>query len=93
MSMIETKTTTEYIIPCPCCGRKHSFKAEYVDRLIDCECGFVCYAFAVDDFRIIMSKSEAENDAIVRSMRRFVVSTRRCTDIPPELYMDADESW
>ena len=89
--MIETKTTAEYVIPCPRCGEKHIFREAYVDRMIDCECGFGCYAFAVDDFRIIMSKSEAENEAVVRSMRRFVVSTGRCADMPPELYLDADE--
>ena len=59
--MIETKTTAEYVIPCPRCGEKHIFREAYVDRMIDCECGFECYAFAVNDFRIIMSKSEAEN--------------------------------
>lgn len=78
----------EYSISCPRCGKAHIFKTDYVDNIIECECGFGCYAFAVGDFRIIMSKAEAENEEVVRSMRRFVISTGRCEDIPPELYMD-----
>ena len=91
MSMIETKMTTEYIISCPRCGEKHVFSAEYIDGMLDCKCGFEGYVFAVGDFRIIMTKAEAQNESVVRSMRRFVVSTGRCTDIPPELYMDEHE--
>ena len=91
MSMIETKMTTEYVISCPRCGKQHIFSAEYVDGMLDCKCGFEGYAFAVGDFRIIMTKAEAQNESVVRSMRRFVVSTGRCTDIPPELYMDEHE--
>ncbi len=89
--MIEAKKMPEYIIPCPRCGKKHIFREAYVDNMIECQCGFECYAFAVDDFRIIMSKSEAERENVVRSMRRFVVSTGRCTDMPPEMYMDEAE--
>lgn len=91
MSMIETKMTTEYVISCPRCGEQHIFSAEYIDGMLDCKCGFEGYAFAVGDFRIIMTKAEAQNESVVRSMRRFVVSTGRCTDIPPELYMDEHE--
>jgi len=89
--MIETKAAMEYVISCPRCGEQHIFSAEYVDGMLDCKCGFEGYAFAVGDFRIIMTKAEAQNEAVVRSMRRFVVSTGRCTDIPPELYMDEHE--
>ena len=34
MSMIETKTAQEYSIPCPRCGKKHTFTVEYVDSMI-----------------------------------------------------------
>jgi hypothetical protein len=84
--MIEAITTQEYCIPCPKCGKKHTFSGCYVDSMIDCECGFGYYAFAAGDFRIVMSQEEAGSEEVVRAMRRFVVSTGRCTDIPPELY-------
>lgn len=77
-----------YSIPCPKCGRVHDFEADYIDRIIDCDCGFGYYAFAAGDFRIVMSKAEAGCEDIVRSMRRFVVTTGRCRDIPPELYAE-----
>lgn len=89
--MSKVRNAAEYSIPCPRCGKMHIFQAEYVDSMIDCDCGFEGYAFAVGDFRIIMSRAEALNESVVRSMRRFVILTGRCTDIPPELYMDEGE--
>ncbi|MGE4548839.1 MAG: hypothetical protein AB7C89_04690, partial [Intestinibacillus sp.] len=38
--------------------------------------------------QITMPSSEAGYEPIARAMRRFVVATGRCTDIPPELYQD-----
>lgn len=89
MSDIRANT---YYIPCPKCNKLHRFDSKIVDEIINCTCGFDFYAFAAGEFRIAMSKSEASCEPIVRSMRRFVVSTGRCTDIPPELYDGYDDT-
>ena len=87
--MSDKSRVKNYIIPCPRCNRIHHIDGEIVDEIIHCSCGFEFYAFAVGDLRIVMSKTEACSESIVRSMRRFVVSTGRCPDIPPELYDDS----
>ncbi|MCR5540682.1 MAG: hypothetical protein K6F71_07680 [Ruminococcus sp.] len=86
--MSDNSGVKKYIIPCPRCNKIHRIDGDIVDEIIHCSCGFEFYAFAVGDFRIVMSKTEACSEPIVRSMRRFVVSTGRCPDIPPELYDD-----
>ena len=80
--------TVGYVVCCPKCGKIHSFNERYVDEIVNCECGFEFYAFAMGTLHIVMSADEARYDPIVRSMRRFVISTGRCGDIPPELYVD-----
>lgn len=80
--------TKKYIIPCPRCNKKHHFDGAIFDDRVSCSCGFDFYAFAADDLRIIIPWEEAKYEPIVRAMRRLVVTTGRCTDIPPELYED-----
>ena len=80
--------TVGYVVCCPKCGKNHSFNGRYVDEIVECECGFEFYAFAMGTLHIAMSADEAMYDPIARSMRRFVISTGRCGDIPPELYLD-----
>ena len=82
--------TVGYVVCCPKCGKIHSFNERYVDEIVNCECEFEFYAFAMGTLHIVMSADEARYDPIVRSMRRFVISTGRCGDIPPELYVDHD---
>ncbi len=95
MSMIEANKTPEYAIPCPKCGKEHCFVPNYnynvLDSTVSCECGYDFYVFASGGFRIIIPKGEAESEKIVRAMRKFVVATGRCPDIPPELYEDTVE--
>lgn len=77
-----------YTITCPECGRKQHFSGAIIDETVSCGCGFRYYVFAANDFRIIMPANEAEHESVARAMRKFVVSTGRCTDIPHELYDD-----
>lgn len=76
---------------CPRCHRIHLVEKVPVDQIIDCDCGFSFYAFVDHDLRIIMTPGEANYEPIARAMRRFVVATGRCTDIPYELICDTDE--
>ena len=78
------------VVICPKCHREHFSPSELVDEYMDCECGFSFYAFAYKDLRIIMTPEEASYEPIARAMRRFVISTGRCTDIPPSLYLEPD---
>jgi len=75
---------------CPRCGKKHYCPTGVMDEHIKCGCGLHFYAFANKGLRIIMPTDEAGYEPIARALRRFVVSTGRCTDIPPELYQDPD---
>ena len=61
-----------------------------MDEYIDCSCGLSFYAFSCKGLRIIMPAYEAGFESVAREMRKFVVSTGRCTDIPSELYQDED---
>jgi|GEM_PF-1343274 len=79
-----------YTISCPECGKAHYFNDEYVDDIVECGCGFEFYAFAKDTLRIVMSADEARCDAVVRSTRRFVMSTGRFRNMSSELYIDCD---
>ena len=79
-----------YTISCPECGKAHYFNDEYVDDIVECSCGFEFYAFAKDNLRIVMSADEARCDTVVRSTRRFVMSTGRFRNMSPELYIDRD---
>ena len=79
-----------YIALCPACNRIHRFEDEYVDEIVDCECGYSFYMFAFGEMRIVIPEDEAMCDSVARTMRRFVVSTGRCGNIPPELYVDQD---
>ena len=74
------------MIFCPRCGKEHRFDGSIFDDIVNCSCGFDFYTFAADDLRIIMPWAEARCEPIVRAMRKLVVTTGRCTDIPPELY-------
>lgn len=73
---------------CPRCGKAHFSQYQIMDTYIDCECGTRFYAFADTGLQITMPSSEAGYEPIARAMRRFVVATGRCTDIPQELYQD-----
>ncbi len=73
---------------CPRCGKAHFSQYQIIDAYIDCECGMRFYAFADTGLQITMPSSEAGYEPIARAMRRFVVATGRCTDIPPEFYQD-----
>lgn len=77
------------LVLCPKCHKAHVTEKAPVDEYIDCECGFSFYAFVDHDLRIIMTPGEASYEPIARAIRRFVVSTGRCKDIPYELYCDA----
>ena len=76
------------MVICPKCHREHFSPYELLDEFMDCECGFSFYAFAFKGLRIIMTPEEASYEPIARAMRRFIISTGRCTDIPPHLYME-----
>ncbi|SDA31254.1 hypothetical protein SAMN02910447_03354 [Ruminococcus sp. YE71] len=78
-----------YTISCPRCNKKHIFEGAIFDDKVVCSCGFSFYAFAADDLRIIMPWSEVKCEPVVKAMRRLVVTSGRCTDIPPELYDDS----
>ena len=80
--------TVGYVVCCPKCGKVHIFHEQYVDELVECDCGLQFYAFAMGFLHITLPADEATYDPIARSMRRFVISTGRCSDIPPELYLD-----
>ncbi len=73
---------------CPRCGKAHFSQYQIMDAYIDCDCGTRFYAFADTGLQITMPSREAGYEPIARAMRRFVVATGRCTDIPPELYQD-----
>ena len=75
-------------IICPRCHRAHYSGYPVMDEYIDCACGARFYAFSDSGLKIIMPQEEAGYEPIARAMRRFVVSTGRCSDIPPELYQD-----
>lgn len=78
------------VVICPKCHREHISPYELVDEYMDCECGFSFYAFTYKGLRIIMTPEEASYEPIARAMRRFVISTGRCTDIPASLYLEPD---
>ncbi len=80
--------TKRYMLLCPRCGKRHYSDGAIFDDRVSCSCGFDFYAFAADDLRIIMPWAEAKYEPILRAMRKLVVTTGRCTDIPPELYED-----
>lgn len=75
-------------VVCPRCHRVHRCRTAVMDEYIDCSCGLSFYSFSYKGLRIILPPSEAGYEPIARAMRRFVVSTGRCTDIPSELYQD-----
>ena len=75
---------------CPRCHRVHYSRTAIMDEYIDCSCGLSFYAFSCKGLRIIMPANEAGCESVARAMRKFVVSTGRCTDIPPALYQDED---
>ncbi len=79
---------TERRVLCPRCGKAHFSQYQVMDAYIDCKCGTRFYAFADTGLQITMPSSEAGYEPIARAMRRFVVATGRCRDIPPELYQD-----
>lgn len=88
--MTEEKRTGEkrYMFPCPRCGKKHYTDGAIFDDRVSCSCGFDFYAFAAGELRIMMPWTEANSEPIARAMRKLVVATGRCQDIPPELYID-----
>ena len=95
MSKEEKDLEEEYrgkgqVVICPKCYREHFSPNELLDEFIDCECGFSFYAFAFQGLRVIMTPEEASYEPIARALRRFIVSTGRCTDIPPGLYMEPE---
>ena len=73
---------------CPQCHRAHYSGYAVMDEYINCECGSRFYAFSCSGLKITMPQDEAGYEPIARAMRRFVVTTGRCSDIPPELYQD-----
>ncbi|MBO5570185.1 MAG: hypothetical protein J6A79_14795 [Clostridia bacterium] len=75
-----------HTVLCPKCRKVHFSETAPVDEYIDCECGFSFYAFVDHGLRIIMTADEAGYEPVARAMRRFVISTGRCQDIPYELY-------
>lgn len=77
-------------ILCPRCHKPHYSSRPIMDEYIDCDCGFRFYAFSCQDLKITMLPEEASYEPVVRNLRRFVVSTGRCTDIPQHLYQDED---
>ena len=77
-------------ILCPRCHKPHYSSRPIMDEYVDCDCGFQFYAFSCQDLKITMLPEEASCEPIVRNLRRFVVSTGRCTDIPQHLYQDED---
>lgn len=84
----EESTGQEVI--CPRCRRVHRCREAVFDSYVDCGCGYSFYAFAYKGLRIIMPPNEAGYEPFARAMRRFVVTTGRCTDIPSHLYQDED---
>ena len=86
--MIEERRTGEkrYMFPCPRCGKKHYLDGAIFDDRVSCSCGFDFYAFAAGELSIIMPWKEANNETIARALRKLVVATGRCPDIPLELY-------
>ena len=77
-------------VVCPRCHRMHYSRTPIMDEYIDCRCGLSFYAFSCSGLRIIMPANEAGCESVARAMRRFVVTTGRCTDIPSALYQDED---
>ena len=75
---------------CPRCRKVHYSRSAIIDSYIDCSCGLSFYAFSCKGLRITMPANEAGYDSTARAIRRFVVATGRCTDIPSELYQDED---
>ena len=88
--MIEEKRTGRkiHIFPCPRCGKKHYLDGAIFDDRVSCSCGFDFYAFAAGELSIILPWEEANSEPIARALRKLVVVTGRCLDIPPELYKD-----
>ncbi len=82
------KGSTGQEVFCPRCRKAHLSTYPIMDEYIDCECGFRFYAFSDSGLKITMPQEEAGYEPIARAMRRFVVSTGRCLDIPPEFYQD-----
>lgn len=80
--------TKRYTMLCPRCGKRHHSDGAIFDDRVSCSCGFEFFAFAADDLRIIIPWAEVKYEPILRAMRKMVVTTGRCTDIPPELYED-----
>lgn len=81
---------TGQVIYCPRCRKAHYSHAAVMDEYISCGCGLSFYAFSCKGLQIIMPPDEAGYEPIARELRRLVVATGRCTDIPPELYQDED---
>ncbi len=81
-----------YALTCPRCGKKHFCEGVIFDSRVSCSCGFDYYAFAADDLLIVLPWSEVMCKQIAMAMRKLVVTTGRCTDIPPELYEDHSTS-
>ncbi len=81
---------TGQMVFCPRCGKKHYSHTVIMDEYVNCVCGMRFYAFADSGLRIILPPDEAGYEPIARAMRRFVVTTGRCRDIPPELYQNDD---
>ncbi len=79
---------TRQVVFCPYCGRGHYRDYTTIDEYISCRCGKHFYAFADSGLNITMPINEAECEPVARAMRRFVVSTGRCTGISPRLYQD-----
>ncbi len=77
---------------CPRCRREHFSPYLVMDEYVNCECGFRFYAFADRGLNIIMTPEEVGYEPVARAMRRFIVSTGRCTDIPPSLYLEPSGS-
>lgn len=74
---------------CPKCHREHHSDTSPMDEFVDCGCGFSFYAFAERGLCVLLTPEEASYEPIARSLRKFIVSTGRCTDISPALYQDA----
>ncbi len=81
------KQSSERVL-CPRCGKAHYSDCAIMDTFVDCGCGMRFYAFSNSGLQITIPSSEAGCEPIARAMRRFVVATGRCLDIPPELYQD-----
>ena len=78
---------TEYTVCCPRCNRQ-LLRAVSIESILECECGYRFYMFQKRGLVIMLPSDEARYEPIARTMRRFVVATGRCNDIPPELYID-----